>query len=31
MYDYIELMDMYAWDIEWVHEIIEDLRNVEEV
>lgn len=31
MYDYMELMDMYAWDIERVHEIIEGLRNVEEV
>lgn len=27
MYDYLELMDMYSWDVERVHEIIEEMRN----
>ena len=30
MYDYLELMDMYSWDVERVHEIIEDRRNAVE-
>ena len=30
MYDYLELMDMYSWDVEQVHEIIEDRRNAVE-
>lgn len=31
MYDYLELMDMYSWDVELVHEIIEGMSDVEEV
>lgn len=31
MYDYLELMDLYSWDVERVHEAIEELRHVEEV
>ena len=31
MYDYLELMDMYSWDIERVHEIIEAMNDVEEI
>lgn len=27
MYDYLELMDMYSWDVERVHEAIEEMRN----
>lgn len=30
MYDYLELMDMYSWDVERVHKIIEDRRNAVE-
>lgn len=31
MYDYLELLDMYAWDVERVHEIIRELREREDV
>lgn len=31
MYDYLELLDMYAWDVERVHEIIRALRERKDV
>lgn len=30
MYDYLELMDLYSWDVERVHEVIRELRNAVE-
>lgn len=31
MYDYIELLDLYAYDVERVHEVIRALREREDV
>ncbi len=31
MYDYLELLDMYSWDVERVHEIIRELLEREDV
>ena len=31
MYDYLELMEMYSWDVEQVHRVVEETRNVETI
>lgn len=31
MYDYLELLDLYSWDVERVHDIIRALREREDV
>lgn len=31
MYDYLELMEMYSWDVERVHRVVEETRNVETI